>query len=144
MTASFWIPGQPIGKARARVCRDWRTGKTRGVTPAKTRAWETMAVLVMRREWAGREPILSPVRVYIEAVFSPPKRVAKLCETTSSIPHTVKPDADNICKACLDSLVKARVIEDDSRAYFINIHKHYTSPASPESGVNITIDYQGA
>jgi Holliday junction resolvase RusA-like endonuclease len=42
---TFTIPGPPVPKARARVVTD-KQGKTRGVTPAKTRAYEKHIAMV--------------------------------------------------------------------------------------------------
>ena len=144
MIHSFWIPGQPIGKARARVFRNRHTGKCHGVTPAKTRAWEDAAILVMRMQWRGRAPALSPVYLRIEAIFDPPKKLADVCRLGSGyVPHTAKPDWDNVGKAVSDALQKAGVIRDDSQVHSGSINKHYACPDSPAPGVYVTISYQG-
>jgi Holliday junction resolvase RusA-like endonuclease len=58
---TFTIPGPPVPKARARVVTD-KQGKTRGVTPAKTRAYEkhvalcALAARMYGSGWPDRAP----------------------------------------------------------------------------------------
>jgi crossover junction endodeoxyribonuclease RusA len=45
---SFTVPGPPVPCARARVYQDKRTGKTRAVTPSKTRSYEAKVAMMCR------------------------------------------------------------------------------------------------
>jgi Holliday junction resolvase RusA-like endonuclease len=43
-----------------------------------------------------------------------------------------KPDLDNLAKAVLDALVKARIIEDDNLVTDLSLSKRYVTPGHPE------------
>jgi len=118
------IPGEPVAKGRPRVVR--RGNHTRAITPPKTVAYESMVALVASEAWQG-EPIAPdvPVAVIIDAYFKRPKRLMRRKDPTGAIPHTKRPDGDNVAKAVLDGLDKAGIWHDDSQVTNLTIRKWY-------------------
>lgn len=105
---TFTVPGNPIGKARA------RSGKGGYYTPATTAAYERSV------GWTARplfnRPIEGPVRVEILAVFAPAKSWTEHKKSSAiGCYHTQKPDSDNVQKAILDAL-NGIAFKDDSQA----------------------------
>jgi len=108
------FPGEPVGKGRPRVAL--HGGKARAYTPAKTKAWEAHAGLVLKDHLRVhpelRDALLGsgPLAVEIEAV----KARRRADKGRGRIVRTVKPDLDNVIKIVLDAVVKAGVITDDA------------------------------
>jgi len=124
ITGTITIPGEPVAKGRPRVVR--RGNHTRAITPPKTVAFESMVALVASEAWQG-EPIAAdvPVAVVIDAYFKRPKRLRRAKDPSGAIPHTKRPDGDNVAKAVLDGLDKAGIWHDDSQVTNLTIRKWY-------------------
>ena len=126
---SFFIPGEPVGKGRARS-----TMSGHHYTPAKTRNYEAFVKMFAIEAMGIRTPITDkPFDVSIIAYFgippSTPKKRRKLM-VSGDIRPTKKSDADNIAKIICDSL-NGIVWGDDSFVVSLHIDKIY----SEHSGV---------
>jgi Holliday junction resolvase RusA-like endonuclease len=64
------------------------------------------------------------VKLTVCFFFSTPKNIRK---QDLYIPHTVKPDADNLLKAVMDAMTAASVWTDDAIVYSSCSEKWYTS-----------------
>lgn len=118
------IPGEPIGKGRPRFAA--RLGRARAFTPPKTRGWEAMAAMLMRAQWR-RAPLEGPVTLDVTAVFPRPQRLLRASSPGGRVPHTAKPDRDNIEKLIADSLEKAGVLKNDSQVWSGETRKLYAA-----------------
>lgn len=116
------VPGDPIGKGRPRGTS--AGGHVRLYTPKKTADWERSAAMVMTSVWR-KAPIDEPVEVQVAAFAHRPKRLLRKKDPDGLIWKGSKPDADNICKCVLDSLVMAGVLRDDSLVVKITIQDFY-------------------
>jgi Holliday junction resolvase RusA-like endonuclease len=115
----------PVAKGRPRF-----SGK-HVYTPSKTKAFETKAKLLMKKQFY-MQPLTGPLRAEIDFVFSRPKR------PKHKYHHIVRPDADNISKAVLDS-GNGILYEDDSQVCQLAARKFYTEGAmSPRIVLTIT------
>lgn len=111
------IPGNPIGKGRARSFMR-KGGGIGHFTPEKTRSWEgvakSLAMDAMQR--AGyTEPFDGPIYLVITATMPIPENAPKWKRELIDggwLWPTVKPDSDNIEKALKDAL-NAVVWRDD-------------------------------
>jgi Holliday junction resolvase RusA-like endonuclease len=96
------LAGLPVAKQRARA-KFWR-GKVSFHTPESSRAYEEAVRLTAWREMQalGLKPFAGPVEVDLRFVFAPPaswperKRQQAI---VGEIPHTAKPDCDNLAKS---------------------------------------------
>jgi Holliday junction resolvase RusA-like endonuclease len=138
---SWCIPGEPIGKARALVFRNPHTGRVHGVTPERTRDWESKAVEVFACHWDG-SPLDAPVTLDIVAVFSRPKRLMRNSSPGGRIPHDVKPDWDNIAKAVSDALESGGVVCNDSRVCGARVRKFFAAKGEGPM-VSVTMNRAG-
>lgn len=126
---SFFVPGDPVGKARPRV--SVRFGHAHAYTPAKTAAYEKTvatyakaAMIAQKFEKVGKP---AAVQLQIRAGFSVPKSWTKKKRAealTGNLPHIVKPDADNLAKAILDALNEV-IYADDSQVTVCHVEKVY-------------------
>ena len=121
--AAIEITGDPVAKGRGRAVNTSRGARV--VTPEKTRKWEADARAEARRQMDQAAPFDQPLSVSIDVTFAPPKswpnwkREAALA---GHIPHTGKPDVDNVVKAAMDAL-NGIVYLDDAQVYWIKAHK---------------------
>ena len=100
------IPGTPPSKERARTFSTLQ-GKTRTVTPKKTRSWEQIATAHFRIAWGARKAIVkAPVSLLVTAVMARPERL--LGDRPGRLPCLTTPDVDNIEKIVMDALAPSR------------------------------------
>lgn len=66
---------------------------------------------------AGRpaEPWTGPIRLTIDAFFERPKYLQKRSSPEGAIPHTSRPDRDNVDKAVMDALKDVGLFVDDAQ-----------------------------
>jgi Holliday junction resolvase RusA-like endonuclease len=133
MALEIVIPGQPLGKGRARFSR--KSGVA--YTPAKTRSAEAV-IKQFAAEATGQAPLATAaLAMDIEAVFAVPpswpkyKREAAL----KGAPHIIAPDADNILKLVCDAL-NGVVFHDDRIVATVTVRKRYGP--SPYTKIRIT------
>jgi len=122
LTVTVVVPGEPQGKARARVSR--RNGLPRMYTPNKTASYERM-VGWMARE-AGVRPCKGPVTLSVAAHFLMPQSASKSRKAEMMLTRpTKKPDIDNVAKAVLDGLLSI-AYGDDAQVVGLHVTKHWT------------------
>ena len=129
MTLPFVIPGPPIGKGRPRFST--QGGKPRSYTPAVTREYEALIAARAAEAMAGREPLQTPLTVYISASMSIPLSwsKAKRQAALEGDIYPARPDVDNIAKTVLDGMNKV-VYEDDAQVTFLKVTKKYAEEGS--------------
>jgi Holliday junction resolvase RusA-like endonuclease len=115
---SFFVPGEPRGKQRARVtCKGTYTPQET-VDSERAIGWEC------KKAMNGVKPLEGPVRLVIEARFTRPrswpiqKRLLVLWKIS-------KPDVDNIVKLVGDSLNKIAWL-DDAQIIELTVRKYYS------------------
>jgi len=154
---SFTVPGQPVGKGRARhvplfqckkcgrkgMRRECRCGATEmnylasiPYTPAKTESYEgivrTFAMDAMRDARVD-DPMSSHLGLSVEAYFQiPQSRLKKLAENDL---HIQRPDLDNVLKSICDGC-NGVVWSDDSVVAAIYARKRWS--ASPRVEVTVS------
>jgi Holliday junction resolvase RusA-like endonuclease len=122
---TFTIPGNPVGKGRARVSR--RGGFARLYTPEKTANYESLVAMAGQQAMAGRPVIEGAVTVnmriavQIPASWSKKKQAAALA---GQVYPTTKPDIDNVEKAIFDGL-NGVVWKDDVQVVSVVKSKWY-------------------
>ncbi len=123
---TFEIPGKPQGKARPRIVRNKYTGKSHGITPEKTQAYEDL----VRWSWkaaGGRFLGDRLLEVHITAYFATPKSYSKKKVREieeNGLRPVCKPDLDNIQKVILDALNRL-AYNDDAQVVKISCEKLY-------------------
>ena len=147
---SFFVPGPPQGKARARTVRGFY-GRSTTYTPAKTVVYEGAIRSAFRNAAKTQrggdaaalvqpEPVIGkgvPVRIRIEAFFKPAARTTRkqyaLIQAGKLFPIR-KPDVDNIVKVVADAL-NGVAYKDDAQVIEFAACKAY----SHEEGLAITV-----
>ena len=126
------IPGEPVGKGRPRL--DPRSG--RAITPARTRAWEAAAALLLRAALRPL-PVGAPLRLEVVAHHPAPQRKSPP-EGSPCMGGGRRPDLDNIVKAVADALQLAGVVPDDRQIVAVVARSVYGPPG--EGWVDVTIE----
>ncbi len=110
MDLTLTIPGEPIAQPRAKATTIG-AHHVRMYTPAKTSTGRTIGIVEYKaavRRAAGEAyiaaPLDCPVEVDCEWVFGRPKALTWKKKPMPRVPHTRKPDRDNLDKATLDAL----------------------------------------
>ena len=122
----FVIPGQPVGKARARTVS--QGGKTHSYTPAKTARYEALVRGVYQNTFPGAKAATGAVQVAIRAFYAIPKSwtVEKRKKALAGmIPVLVRPDLDNAAKLIMDSLNGIAWV-DDAQIIWLQACKEYS------------------
>ena len=117
----FLVLGEPIAQPRPRV--GLRNGVPRVYKDAShpVHAWREQVRLVARSTYHGM-PLEGPLAVYLSFLMPRPKAMQWKRRAMPRVPHTVKPDADNLAKASLDSLLGV-VMQDDSQIAVLHVTK---------------------
>lgn len=122
---AFTVPGEPQGKARARVGRVG--GAVRMFTPTKTIAYEGLVAHAAHHAMAGTSPLLVACSVEMDIVMGVPASWSKKRQEAAlagqELP-TKKPDMDNVVKAIYDGM-NAVVWRDDVQACRLVVDKRY-------------------
>lgn len=124
---TFFVPGEPRGKQRARA------GQGRHYTPAETVAAERAITWAAKVAMGNRRPLEGPVRLDIRAAFSFPASWSKK-RKDETFWKVSKCDRDNIEKLAADAL-KGVVWIDDAQVCCGEVCKFYA--AAP--GLAITV-----
>ncbi len=136
------VPGEPVGQPRHK-CRAVRARMRGGrwcwmgqaYMPERVKdepVYEAVALFKKRirraAEVAGlpARPWTGPVALTLEIYFSRPQRLLEPNSPRSEIPHTVKPDADNVLKAVMDAL-NGLLWKDDAQVYDPHPRKWYAA-----------------
>ena len=128
--ASVWVPGSPQAQPRTKAMTI--DGMTRMYTPDPKRkdgskpvgTWRQM-VQCYAAGRGPREPLDCAIKVDIAFFMPRTKALLKNSSPLDPIPHTVKPDKDNLEKLILDELTKLGWWVDDSRVCAGLTTKHY-------------------
>ena len=123
-TLQFTIPGPPIGKGRPRFST--QGGRPRSYTPAVTRDYESLIAARAAEAMAGREPLQTPLTVYIYASMSIPiswSKAKRQAALDGDI-YPARPDVDNIAKTVLDGM-NGVIYEDDAQVTYLKVSKKY-------------------
>jgi Holliday junction resolvase RusA-like endonuclease len=140
---TIYIPGltRPSGRPRARVVQ--AAGKKPFVQmypDNQSRDWADEAVDILQRQIARIEVTEIPGqgndftlpftgRVMLTMRFNIKKPISYPANVVNMVR---KPDLDNLAKAVLDAMVKARIIEDDNLVTDLSLSKRYVEPGHPE------------
>ena len=130
MTITFEILGVPIAKKRPRFARKGKYVTTYNDQESEEGRWIAQMMAVLTPQVKQHLPIPKGVPITLEAqyVFPPlkswPKRMSRALMEGQSIPHTVKPDRDNLQKFMKDCMNKI-IWADDSQVSEGHDRKYY-------------------
>lgn len=127
---SFFVPGPPRGKQRA------RSGKGRHYTPKETVEAERDIGWQARKAMAGRPLFEGPVTLDIVAFYQYPASWSAK-RRGNTIWKTSKPDLDNVAKLCKDSMNRV-VWRDDALVVSSSQNKKYVMDPTQE-GLHIVV-----
>ncbi len=128
----FTIPGEPMGKARPRICRNGHS-----FTPKKTVNYETLVkemYSIAKGEYYENKQLAITVKAYFSIPESKSRKQKELM-INGVIQPTKKPDCDNILKIICDAL-NGVAYKDDSQIVAARITKWYAD--KPEVVVEIS------
>ena len=121
----FTVPGEPVGKGRARAAK---RGKFITIyTPEKTANYEGLIAHAAMIAMFGRPLLMGPVSVELDIRVSIPgswSMKRKAAAVRGEVAATKKPDIDNVEKALFDGM-NGVVWKDDVQAVQVTKRKRY-------------------
>jgi Holliday junction resolvase RusA-like endonuclease len=126
MRIAFTVIGEPKGQPRARAFARKFGNKhsARMYDPGTADGWK-QAVALASMPHRQREPITGPIIVSVTFFMPRPKSLCRKKDPDGVIPHTAKPDVDNLIKALFDALTDAGMWRDDAQVYETSVRKYY-------------------
>ena len=125
----FVIPGNPVPKGRPRF------GRGRTYTPKKTlQAEKDIRENIRRQIGVNFVSIDSPIYLDIVFVINRPKYMYAKKYSDGRIPHTKKPDLDNLVKTVCDAL-DGYFFVNDSRISKLSTTKVYAEKNEPSKTI---------
>lgn len=127
LVTSFIIPGEPVGKGRARSTRSGHH-----YTPEKTRNYEETLGYIALQSMLGQQPTTKACRIEITVFCGVPASTSnkkRELMLAGFVRPTKKPDVDNCQKAILDACNRI-VYADDKQVVEAEVVKLYATVAS--------------
>ena len=131
----FSVPGTPVAKQRPRATRKGRFVQV--YTPRETKMYEKKVEKCYKELYTRVDKLKGSLSAEIEGVFAPPISISNKKREemlNNKVPHTKKPDCDNLGKTPLDGL-NGIAYDDDSQITNLSVSKRF----GKESKLNITI-----
>lgn len=129
------IAGVPVAQPRQRHA--FVGGRLHNYTPTDHPVNRYKAAVMAAAVEAGVKPLKGPVAVNVQFYLPRPKRLLKKKDPDEALPHTVKPDVDNLWKSTADAL-KGLAWLDDSQVYRTTASKYYVEKDGiPRVEINI-------
>ncbi|WP_050865109.1 RusA family crossover junction endodeoxyribonuclease [Burkholderia pseudomallei] len=128
---SFVVPGIPVGKGRhrSRIAHDDLAREyVHTYTPRKTAKYEKNVAIEAKIAMRGRQPVSGAICLVVKAFYPIPTswpRWRKHDARVGMLAPGVKPDWDNIGKACSDAM-NGVVYVDDVAIVSATVHKRYS------------------
>jgi len=120
MNISLTIPGPPVGKQRARVCRSGHA-----FTPAKTVNYEALVKQTFAAKYPDFVPMPGPVRMILSIYLMPSKKTQRKLKEGIRVYPTIKPDISNVLKSIEDALNGLAYV-DDKQIISVYAEKKYS------------------
>jgi Holliday junction resolvase RusA-like endonuclease len=124
MTVKFCVLGVPQAKQRPRA--SMINGHARMYTPKETVNYENLVRYAYQSE-VGKK-LEGAIEMIVKAYFPIPKSVSKkqhALMASEEYPCTKIKDIDNVCKVCMDSILKV-AYDDDRQVYRLVGEKWYS------------------
>jgi Holliday junction resolvase RusA-like endonuclease len=117
---SLTIPGNPVGKQRARVTRQGHT-----YTPQKTVNYEAFVKQTFAAKYPDFMPIPGPVRMILSIYLMESKETQRKLKKGIRVYPTIKPDISNVLKSIEDALNGLAYV-DDKQIISVYAEKKYS------------------
>lgn len=126
---AFEIPGKPVPQGSMTLMKVG--GHCAGKYSNRTIEHRNNMADLMRRDWAGADPLRGPLVVNMLFDMPRPKshygtgRNANKLKKSAPVEHTQAPDIDKLARLVLDSLQVAGVINDDAQVCYLWANKQW-------------------
>lgn len=136
---SFFVHGVPKPQPRMKA---FKRGAHAGVyDPGTAGQWQALVAHAARAHRPA-VPLEGPLRVAIDFLLPRPKGLMRKRDPEGEIPHTNRPDRDNLEKAVLDALTQDGWWRDDCQVYGGEVRKFYHSKTGVP-GARFVIEQDG-
>ena len=123
MSISLTIPGPPVGKQRARVCRSGHA-----FTPPKTVNYEALVKQTFAAKYPDFMPMSGPVRMILSIYIMPSMETNRKLKKGARLYPTIRPDISNVLKSIEDALNGLAYVDDKQIISVYAEKKHSLRP----------------
>ena len=116
------VPVVPVAQPRQRHAVI--AGRVRNYTPTDHPVNAYKAALILAAKQQGARPLDGPLRVIVRFYLPRPKRLMRKKDPNGPIPHTSRPDIDNLWKSTADAL-RGLTWHDDAQVCATDARKWY-------------------
>lgn len=138
MTISFFVPCVPVAQPRQRhrIIASGSRSFVHNYTPAKHPVQDFKATCkIAANSTHAKAPLECPVCLTLQFILPRPSSTPK--RIVDRVPHTKKPDIENLCKSVMDALTGV-LFADDKQVFSLNAEKWIAS-ISDSPGVFVTV-----
>ena len=121
---SFFVPGIPKGQPRPRAFK--MGNRVRVYDPGTAENWKSCIAMAVQDQ-LPEIPFSGPVTYSIQFYLQRPKNLFRKKDPEGIIPHTKKPDIDNLLKSVFDAFTHLGLWHDDTQLYKGTAEKNYHS-----------------
>lgn len=130
------VHGEPKGQPRPRAFA--MKGKARMYDPGTAEGWKASVAHAITTARGDQPPMDGAVCLRATFIMPRPKYLLKRSSPPGRLPHTSKPDADNLLKAVMDAMTQIGVWRDDAQVSETLVLKRYAA-ISEVPGAEIVI-----
>jgi Holliday junction resolvase RusA-like endonuclease len=139
MQIQFTVTGTPKAQPRARAfARKFGNVYSARIYDSGTAEGWKGDIALAARPFVPPAPFTGPIIVDVDFLFPRPKSLMRRKDPEGEIPHTAKPDRDNLDKALLDCLKTLGFFIDDSQVFDGRPRKFYVSKTG-RPGARVTV-----
>lgn len=137
---NLFVAGEPKAQPRPRAfARKFGDKYSARVYDAGTAEGWKSAIAISVRPYLPTPGLAGPIRVDADFLFARPKRLERKCDPVDEIPHTQKPDRDNLEKALLDCLKILGVFADDDAQVCAGEPRKFWAAKNGRAGMRLTV-----
>ena len=125
-----FVNGVPKAQPRPRMARNGHV-----YNPNSADSWKEEVKAAFLPFCRRRRPLTDPIHLRVDFFLPKPKDLK--IGRGNKVPHTKKPDADNLLKAVMDAMTEAGVWKDDAQVFWPEAPKWY---AQDKTGAEITVE----
>jgi Holliday junction resolvase RusA-like endonuclease len=132
---NVWVEGLPKAQPRPRAAS--RGGRAVVYDAGTADGWKRAVEMAVRPYGAGN-PVSGALALSVHIYLPRPARLCRRSVPARSLPHTSRPDADNLLKAVMDAITTAGIWQDDAQVAVVMAGKHYAA-IDGRTGAQITL-----